>query len=184
VPRIQLPDAAFHRSFIAAVAEEPGATRLPADAERALADPEVFAAYVRRLLDARLAGSARAVGEVAYTSLWWVDGEEYLGRVHVRHELTAWLRTYGGHIGYWIRPSARGRGHGTAAFRACLPYAAALGIDPVLLTCDYDNEASRRIIEGAGGIFENRIDKKLRFWVPTLEHAEGRHRSASIRHPI
>jgi predicted acetyltransferase len=98
-----------------------------------------------------------------------VDGEIFLGRVHVRHVLTDWLRTYGGHIGYWIRPSARGRRHGSAAFQASLPHAAALGLDRVLVTCDYDNEASRRIIESAGGILENRIDQKLRYWVPTSE---------------
>jgi predicted acetyltransferase len=40
------------------------------------------------------------------------------------------------------------------------------GIDPVLVTCDFDNEASRRTIEKAGGELEDRRDHKLRYWIP------------------
>jgi predicted acetyltransferase len=40
------------------------------------------------------------------------------------------------------------------------------GIDPVLVTCDVDNRASRRTIEGAGGEYEDTREGKLRFWVP------------------
>jgi predicted acetyltransferase len=47
-----------------------------------------------------------------------------------------------------------------------LPWCLDLGIDPVLVTCDVDNVASRRVIEKAGGQFEDRRDGKLRFWVP------------------
>jgi predicted acetyltransferase len=180
VAHLQLPDVSFHQSFLAAVAEEPGATRLPGGEERALGDPRAFEVYVARLLSDRLPNAPRPTGTVACTALWWVDGDRYLGRVHIRHGLTDWLRTYGGHVGYWIRPSSRGLGHGTAAFRASLPYAAELGLDPVLLTCDYDNEPSRRIIEGAGGIFENRIELKLRYWVPTGEPAETAAGSARL----
>ena len=47
-----------------------------------------------------------------------------------------------------------------------LPVAAALGIDPVLVTCDTDNEASRRTIERNGGVFEDTREGKRRYWVP------------------
>jgi predicted acetyltransferase len=40
------------------------------------------------------------------------------------------------------------------------------GIDPVLVTCDVDNEPSRRTIEGAGGVYENTREGKLRYWIP------------------
>jgi predicted acetyltransferase len=79
--------------------------------------------------------------------------------------LTPWLRDYGGHVGYDVRPSARRRGHATAMLRRALPWCRDLGIDPVLVTCDVDNVASRRVIEKAGGQFEDRRDGKLRFWV-------------------
>src|SRR5690242_3199976 len=84
--------------------------------------------------------------------LWWVDGDEYLGRIAIRHRLTAQLRASGGHIGYDVRPSARRRGHATAMLRAALPVARALGVDSALVTCDAGNVASRRVIERNGGV--------------------------------
>jgi predicted acetyltransferase len=76
------------------------------------------------------------------------------------------LRDYGGHIGYDVRPSARRRGHATAMLRQALPWCIELGIDPVLVTCDVDNVASRKVIENGGGMFEDQRDGKLRYWVP------------------
>ena len=52
--------------------------------------------------------------------------------------------------------------------RALLPLAAkGFGLDQVLITCDVDNVASRRVIESCGGAFEDRRGIKLRYWVPT-----------------
>jgi predicted acetyltransferase len=51
--------------------------------------------------------------------------------------------------------------------RAALPIANELGIDPVLVTCDVENLASRRVIEANGGVLEDERSGKLRFWVPT-----------------
>lgn len=55
---------------------------------------------------------------------------------------------------------------------AALPYAKNLGIESALITCDEDNIASRRVIEAAGGVFEDMRTApgekpKLRYWVPT-----------------
>lgn len=101
------------------------------------------------------------------TTLWWVDGRTYLGRLSIRHTLNELLRTLGGHIGYTVRPSARRRGHATAMLRAGLPHANRLGIDPVLITCDDDNAASRKVIEACGGVPDAPYVNKLRYWVPT-----------------
>jgi hypothetical protein len=54
----------------------------------------------------------------------------------------------------------------TAMLAAALPVASALGIDPVLITCDEDNIGSRKVIEAAGGTLEDQRGIKLRFWVP------------------
>jgi predicted acetyltransferase len=101
------------------------------------------------------------------TNLWWVDGEEYVGRMSIRHELNDWLRELGGHIGYDVRRSRRGEGHATAMLAAALPIAHDLGVDPALLTCDDDNVASRIVIERNGGVLEDQRKRKLRYWVPT-----------------
>ncbi|MCH7230369.1 GNAT family N-acetyltransferase [Glycomyces sp. L485] len=114
-------------------------------------------------------------GLVPMTMLWWADGDTYLGRISIRHHLNERLRDVGGHIGYDIRPSARRRGHATAMLAAALPRVAALGIDKALITCDFDNVASRKVIQRNGGVYEDQRGKKLRYWVPTTpaNTAEG-----------
>jgi predicted acetyltransferase len=161
------PDVSLQSSYLAAMAEEanPGFPWLASGLD--LTDRADFAEFLRRALEDARPDSPRPREFVATTLLWWVVDATYLGRVTIRHELIGDLVTLGGHIGYWIRPSARRQGHGRAAFSASLPHAQALGLDPVLLTCDHDNEASRRIIESAGGRFENRCRHKLRYWVRT-----------------
>ncbi|WP_344492767.1 GNAT family N-acetyltransferase [Glycomyces endophyticus] len=106
-------------------------------------------------------------GFVPFTTLWWADGDTYLGRISIRHRLNEHLRDIGGHIGYDVRPSARGRGHATAMLAAALPRAAALGIDTALITCDESNTASRKVIERNGGVLDDRRGDKLRYWAPT-----------------
>ncbi|GLW29217.1 hypothetical protein Areg01_21570 [Actinoplanes regularis] len=131
------------------------------------ATPEGFGAYVGRLHSQALADSPRPEGFVPSTTLWWVEDEHYLGRLAIRHRLTASLLEAGGHIGYDVRPSARRRGHATAMLRAALPVARGLGIASALVTCDLTNAASRKVIEANGGVFEDQRGEKLRFWVPT-----------------
>ncbi len=85
----------------------------------------------------------------------------------IRHRLTPFLLEVAGHIGYSVRPSARRRGVATAALREALPLASALGIDPVLVTCDDDNLGSARVIEANGGVLEDVRGRKRRYWVAT-----------------
>jgi predicted acetyltransferase len=106
-------------------------------------------------------------GRVHCTYYWMTDGDEFVGYLALRHSLTPWLLEEGGHIGYAVRPSRRGEGHATRALALALPEAAALGIDRVLLTCDEDNVASRRTIEGAGGAYEDSRNGKRRYWIST-----------------
>ncbi|MBU7599012.1 GNAT family N-acetyltransferase [Streptomyces sp. P38-E01] len=128
--------------------------------------PEGFAEYVA---DVRAAAEndRRPANWVAATVLWYVDGTRWLGRIALRHEYTRHLLEQGGLIGYEVRPTARRRGHATAMLRDALPFAAERGFDRVLITCDADNVASRKVIESCGGALEDRRGKKLRYWVPT-----------------
>ena len=41
------------------------------------------------------------------------------------------------------------------------------GWDPVLVTCDVDNLASRRVIQANRGVLEDERGGMLRFWIPT-----------------
>lgn len=129
------------------------------------ASPAGFEAYVAAV-HAEAHTPARP-GWVRCTTLWYVDGDQYLGRLAVRHELTEHLLAVGGHIGYDVRPTARRRGHATAMLAGGLVVARDLGIEQALVTCDDDNVGSRTVIERAGGVLEDQRGDKLRYWVPT-----------------
>lgn len=130
-------------------------------------DDRAFAEFVAELDAQRLEETPRPSGWVPSTELWWVRGDEFLGRIVIRHRLTPILLDVGGHIGYDVRPSARRRGHATAMLRRALPMARELGIDPALITCDVGNIGSRAVIERNRGVLEDERHGKLRFWVPS-----------------
>ena len=97
-------------------------------------------------------GSTLREGWVPSSSYWLVDGDDrILGTSRMRHRLTPALELEGGHIGCDIRPSARGRGHGTTLLALTLEKARQRGLDEVVITCDEANLASARIIEKNGG---------------------------------
>jgi predicted acetyltransferase len=182
-PRLVAPAVAHHASFLAALAEYQSEGRhLELDVAR-IAGPTEFARYVTALraevdepgATDRYVWTTFAVppreprpgAYVPQTVLWWAAGAEYLGRLNIRHELNEGLLQSGGHMGYEIRPSARGRGHATAMLAAALSLAAALGIDPAHVDCEVDNIASRRVIEKNGGRLDHETEGSLFFLVPT-----------------
>ncbi|UKY50236.1 GNAT family N-acetyltransferase [Streptomyces inhibens] len=182
-PQLIAPTVDVHSSFLAAMDEfrADGAEVTPrSNLARELRTwrtrwptAEGFAEYVGTV--GGIVYDERADGVVPMTTRWWVDGGSYLGRVTFRHHLTASLLTWGGHIGYAVRPGARRRGHATAMLRAALPIAChELGIDPVLVTCDAANTGSRKVIEACGGVFEDQRDEKLRYWI---------HAGTQVTHP-
>jgi predicted acetyltransferase len=101
--------------------------------------------------------------------LWIVDGEpeQVIGFIAIRHALNAFLLEEGGHIGYSVRPARRGQGHATRALAMALDRAVELGIDRALVTCDDDNEPSRRTIERNGGVLEDVRRGNRRYWIDT-----------------
>ncbi len=95
-------------------------------------------------------------GYVPATTYWLVDGKKYIGTGSIRHYLNESLKNFGGHIGYFIRPSQWNKGYGTIQLRLLLEKAHELGIENALLTCDVENIASARIMKKNGG---RRIDQ-------------------------
>jgi len=78
--------------------------------------------------------------------LWYLSGEHYLGTLVIRHELTPQLAELGGNVGYHVVAPWRHQGHATRMLAAGLIECRRLGLDRVLLTCDPENAASRRVI--------------------------------------
>ncbi|GAA4708155.1 GNAT family N-acetyltransferase [Nocardioides conyzicola] len=103
------------------------------------------------------------------TYLWITDGdpEEVVGFLALRHALTPWLLEEGGHIGYAVRPSRRRQGHASRALALAVRRAGELGIARALVTCDEDNDGSRRTIERCGGVYEDSRNGKRRYWIDT-----------------
>ncbi len=113
-----------------------------------------FHHFVQMMLNKR---DYPANGKVRESVFWLIDDEVYIGRLSLRHTLTAPLLQLGGHIGYEIRPSCRLRGYGKAILHLGLEEAQAIGLKRALVTCDDTNIGSAKIIEANGGRLENTV---------------------------
>jgi predicted acetyltransferase len=116
----------------------------------------------------------RQLWGVPVTELWFVEGDQYIGTVVFRHELTEELVESGGHLGYHVVPRLRRRGHGTRMLAAAISFCAGRGVTELLITCDEDNLASRRMIEVNGGLLEGVARGEARYWIRTTA-PRGRH---------
>lgn len=79
------------------------------------------------------------------------------GGLSLRIGHTENLESYLGHIGYTVYPPARGRHLAERAVRLILPLARRHGVDPVWITCNPDNFASRKTCARLGGILINTV---------------------------
>ena len=84
-----------------------------------------------------------------------VEQERILGAINIRWTLNAYLENFGGHIGYGVRPSERKKGYATKMLKLALEVCQQRGLSKVLVTCDENNEASKRTILKCGGKYED-----------------------------
>ena len=127
------------------------------------------------LVDELRSDSAGAGGysePVPHSTFWLVDQDRnLLGVVNLRHRLNDRLRDHGGHIGYGVRPSARRRGAATRMLALTLAEARHRGLQRVLLTCQWDNTGSIRVIERNGGVLDSESESAdghgvlRRYWI-------------------
>ena len=115
------------------------------------------------------AGASKGVGlteNLVPSTLYWlyVDGVP-VGYGKLRHRLNDHLRKVGGHIGYVIRPTERGKGYGKLILKEMLAKARAMGIGEVLMTCMQENAASRKVIEANAGVLSNIEDGECYYWI-------------------
>ena len=134
-------------------------------------ESETLEAFLQRLMD-----SARGMNlppdRVPSTTFWLLEEDGPIaGMSRLRHYLNEELLHHGGHIGYYVRPGSRGRGHGTEILALTLAEGHRLGIERFLLTVQSTNAASIRVIEANGGVMEDeRTDSETgepfrRYWI-------------------
>ncbi len=74
-----------------------------------------------------------------------------VGMINIRLALNEHLKRYGGHIGYSIRPTERGKGYNKINLYLGLKVCSQHGIEEVFMDADLDNPASWRTMEALGG---------------------------------
>lgn len=139
------PSVTWHRSWLEAHREwGPGQHE---DGFGLTLDDEVdsiagFTAWVTRLSHD---------GQCTY---WWItDDDEVLGGIALRHDSHP-LVPRAGHVGFGIRPTARGRGLASWALGNALKEARQFGMEEVHAICETDNTASAKTLARHGGILE------------------------------
>ena len=88
-----------------------------------------------------------------------------VGFLNLRLRLSNFLLEEGGHIGYSIRPSERGKSYAKETLRQGLQVAKEKNIKRTLVTCSVNNPASRAVILANGGLIEDVRNGVERYWI-------------------
>lgn len=110
-------------------------------------------------------------GYVPCTTLFLkrMSDNKVCGSISIRHELNEFLFNFGGHIGYSVTPSERGKGYGKLQLKMALEIASYLGIEKCLITADKTNTLSNKTIISEGGVLENIVmwnnEPLNRYWI-------------------
>ena len=81
-----------------------------------------------------------------------------MGQINLRIGSTPHVERYAGHIGYGVHSQYRGHHYAARSVKLLLPLARRHELDPIWITCDPENLASRRSLEIAGAEFVEVVD--------------------------
>lgn len=172
-PCVELEDS--FRAGLAEFPDEKGKLRwmyraMDKDVDATLPD---FSAFVKTHHEREHTPAPNFVTTVCFWAIWQ---DEVMGRLGFRWHLNDYLRQFGGHVGYVVRPTYRRRGIATKMLEKLLQTPEAKSVGRLLVICDEGNEASEKVILRNGGVFEGVIDNpphapKKRFWIELAKSA-------------
>jgi predicted acetyltransferase len=87
-----------------------------------------------------------------------VESCEELGTIRLRVGDSRHVVMYAGHVGYTVEERHRGHRYAERSLRLLFPMARRLELDPVWVTCDPENAASRKTLERVGAQFVETVD--------------------------
>ena len=169
--RLALPTAeyrdeisAYRREFLDAGDSMDGTGML-----RRMADPMEWLAATEQCRHAETVPS----GWVQATQFLCVreTDQRVVGMIQVRHGFNMFLKAYGGHIGYSVRPSERRKGYASWMLDAVKPFCRSVGLTSMMVTCLTGNDASRKVILKNGGVFDGTVYEPVekqyieRYWI-------------------
>ena len=174
--RLRVPDAAQLVGYEAALAagwaedddREIGAAQLAWLRE----DRDGFLRELLRQDGTAMTPDGREVARIPFR-IFWLDDGDFCGAINLRFRPgSESLPDYvSGHVGYAVVPWKQRRGFATQALGLILPVAREVGLRRVLVTCDEDNFASRKVILANGGLSAGARRAygrtKLQFWIAT-----------------
>lgn len=79
--------------------------------------------------------------------------DRIVGIIDLRHDLNDFLKDLG-NCGYSVRPSERKKGYATEMLGEILQVARAAGMEAVHISVEKENEASIKVIQKNGGVYE------------------------------
>ena len=111
---------------------------------------EEYLKYLDKMKDEEYTKKHNDVQQTTYFLVRKSDNK-IIGITNLRHYLNEKLLKCGGHIGYGIRPSERGKGYGKIALSLTLKEAKKINLKEVRVDCLDNNKASVKIIEANKG---------------------------------
>ncbi|MGY0684065.1 GNAT family N-acetyltransferase [Mammaliicoccus sciuri] len=102
-----------------------------------------------------------------------IDDDKIVGAVNIRYALNDYLYKKGGHVGYGVRKSERGKGYATKLLNYAVKNLNNEGVHSVLVTCDESNDASAKVIINNNGVEDepyqsDEHENTRRFWIKHL----------------
>ncbi len=154
---------AYRKEFLDSGGSMDGTSKL-----RHFDDPRDWIAYLDSQKDPGIPDGRAPAEQYIYVR---EEDRKIVGMIDVRYVFNAYIKKYGGNVGYSVAPSERRRGYASQMLHLVLPKFRERGICRILVTCIKGNEGSRKTILKNGGVYESTVTEPdacmdvERYWI-------------------